>query len=164
MYSVRPKNNPVHRNCSRSQLDLRLGNIARFIHSTLLRARYSTIHSDDIFLVAVGRSCSQVANFRCSFKLGRECPARFFMRSILMRNCYGTMRSDMLLNTVGRIAVKFVTWDGCDSDISDRSADSPRHLPLCAATGLLTQGEGLAEMQGEKIVGRRTVALPKSGG
>ena len=42
-------------------------------------------------------------------------------------------------------AVKFVTWDGCDSDISDSSADSPRHLPLCAATGLLTQGKGLAE-------------------
>ena len=61
-------------------------------------------------------------------------------------------------------AVKLVTWDGCDSDISDRSADSPRHLPLCAATGLLTQGKGLAEMQGKKLVGRRTVALPKSGG
>ena len=42
-------------------------------------------------------------------------------------------------------AVKFVGWDGCDSDISDSSADSPRHLPLCAATGLLTQGKGLAE-------------------
>jgi len=37
-------------------------------------------------------------------------------------------------------------------------------LPLCAATGLLTQGKGLAEMQGEKLVGRRTAALPKSGG
>ena len=61
-------------------------------------------------------------------------------------------------------AVKFVTWDRCDPDISDRSADSPSHLPLCAATGLLTQGNGLAEMQGEKLVGRRTVALPNSGG
>ena len=70
----------------------------------------------------------------------------------------------MFLNAVGRFAVKFVIWDGCDSDISDRSADSPRDLPLCAAAGLLTQGKGLAEVQGEKLVGRRTVALPKSGG
>ena len=119
------------------------------------------MHSDDMFLDAVGRSCSQVADLRCSVKLGRECSVRFFIRSTLMRTNMTQCGATCFSMQWEEFAIKFVTWD---SDISDRSADSPRHLPLCAATGLLTQGKGLAKMQGEKLVGRRTVALPKSGG